>query len=485
MKVSPLTVVKVGGSLLETAEDLSRVGNAVAARRASGERLLVVVSALQGVTDRLEQACQQVLDPRSGGELVREVMDSLKNQHEQAMGELADAETLRFRIQPVLDGVERLLTGIRLTGEVTERIHDLVLAHGERLSAPLVAAAIKTAGSDARDVTSEEVGIKARGPFGLGSCDLEATEEGLESIHHELHDRVLVLTGFYGVNRDGDIVLFGRGGTDYTAGMVAAGLDAASLELWKNVAGFLSADPLAVKDARHVEELSYDEACELGYYGARILHPRCLDPLREREISVSVRSIEAAEEMGTRLVPERTGDLSRVAALAVRHGVGVVRVQGAAMVNEPGVAGAIFKAVGDAGINIDVVATAMTSVSFTVSDEEVPLALRTLRLMQEEGVTGMEKIDVFRDAALVGVVGDGLSGDMGIASRIMERLAHEGVGVYLFSHGPGDVSLNCVVSKEDAALATQALHETFFATVQVGDEENGRGGESGGRAVTD
>src|SRR5262249_42343756 len=183
-----------------------------------------------------------------------------------------------------------------------------------------------------------------------------------------LFDRVLVLTGYYGVNVEGDVVLFGRGGSDYTAGAVAAGLRASGLELWKDVPGFMSADPREGPGARLVPELSFDEAWGPGLCGARILRPRCLQPLRGLPIEVSVRPVADVDVIGTRLIERRPpGGTPGVVALAARRGVAIVRVQGAAMVNEPGVAGRILTAMGVARINVDAVAASMTSLSFTIA----------------------------------------------------------------------------------------------------------------------
>jgi aspartate kinase len=462
MIASSSTVVKVGGALLGDDVGLLRVAAAVAARRLRGERLLVVVSALKGVTDALESACLLALDPRAGNELVLDVMVRLREQHDLAARGLAAREVIRLRLAPVLDGVERLLTGIRLTGEVTPRTRDLVMAHGERLAAPLLAAAVNEAGADARAVTAEEAGLVACGPFQVGACDTEASRSGLTGLQHELHDRVLVLTGFYGVNAEGDIVLFGRGGTDYTAGVAAALLGADGLELWKNVPGFMTADPAEVPDARLVPELSFDEACELGLYGARILHPRCLDPLRGLPIAVSVRPVEDVDAEGTRLVERRVTRRAPVAALTARRDVAVVRVQSAAMVNQPGVAGAVLTALGEAGVSVDALASAMTSLSCSIGVDDVPLARRALRLLAEQGAAGVENITITEDLALLGVVGDGLSSEPEVGARLLGCLAAEGVKVHLISHGPADVGLSCAVPEVDLQRALGALHSAFF-----------------------
>ena len=461
-EAGPLTVVKIGGGLLGDAAALARACGAVARRRVRGERVLVVISALRGVTDALERAVLLALDPRAGNELVRDVMERLRLQHEAMAAGLPEPETVMLRLQPVFDGLERLLTGIRLTGEATPRSRDLAMAQGERLAAPLVAAGILAAGADARAVTSEEAGLVATGNFRVGSCDLPASAPTVGGLRHELFDRALVLTGFYGVNRDGDVVLFGRGGSDYTAGVAAALLKADRLELWKDVPGFMTADPREVDGARLVPELSFDEACELGLYGARIMHPRCLDPLRGLPIAVSVRQIDEVDTIGTGLIEKRQGRRPEVVALAARRDVAVVRVQDAAMINEPGVAGRILTAMGGAGINVDAVGSSMSSLSFTIGREQSALARRTLRLVAEGGATGLASISILEQAALLGVVGDGLAGDARIGGRLLSCLGDLGIDVALVSHGPGDVGLSCVVAEADLQRALTALHATFF-----------------------
>ena len=455
-----LTVVKVGGGLLGGCEDLERVARSLAARRQAGERLLVVVSALHGVTDMLESAAEAALDPRAGGELERAVTARLQRRHDDAAG--LDAEAARLGVRLAIDGVGRLLTGIRLTGELTDRTRALLLAHGERLAAPIVASALIRAGVDARAVHSEEGGLVARGHPLTGGCDLVASEAGAQSLAHELHDRVLVLTGFYARDPDGDVVLFGRGGTDYTAGVMARLTSADALELWKDVPGFMTTDPRGVEAAHLVPELSFDEACELGYYGARILHPRCLEPLRGHDVAVSVRPVEGEVGCGTAVVeaPERDG--VGVAALAHRQGVALVRCSSPAMVNQPGVAGRILSAVGAAGVNVDALAASMTSVSFTCDEVDAALVRRTLKLLASEESVEVEQVEVLTGVALLGLVGDGVAKDASIAARALSCLAELGFAVDLISHGPGDVGMSCVVPSEDLPRALAALHRAFF-----------------------
>jgi aspartate kinase len=210
-----------------------------------------------------------------------------------------------------------------------------------------------------------------------------------------------------------------------------------------------------------VPELSFDEACELGLYGARILHPRCLDPLRGLPVEVSVRPVHAVDVIGTRVVERRAGRPLAPTALAARRGVALVRAQAAAMVNEPGAAGRILAALGAAGINVDAVASSMTSLSCSIDQREAGRARRALRPI-EDAAAGGTRVELVEHVALLGLVGDGIGRGAADEARLLGCLAGLGVPVELICRGPGDVGVSCVVPEADLQRALAALHRSFF-----------------------
>lgn len=318
---SRLTVVKVGGSLLGGAEDLRRAAAAVAERRRDGGPLLVVASALQGVTDLLDLVARQGGRP----EELNRTLEALRLRH---LG-LSDGSNTD-QVAEVLDELEALAGSLPAGGELPDGTYARLLSFGERLSVILLAAAIRDAGQDAQAVASEQAGLLADGPPRAGSCDIPASADGLERMRRQLLDRVLVLTGFYGVDRTGDVVLFGRGGSDNTACAVAAGLDAGRLELWKDVPGFMSADPREVRGARVIDRISFDEVAQMGAWGSKVVNHGCLDPLRGRSTRIFISSIpEAGSGSGTLLVETLQRDDTRVVALASRRNNGSPALLGA------------------------------------------------------------------------------------------------------------------------------------------------------------
>lgn len=316
----PVTVVKVGGSLLRSAPDLERAAAIVARRRREGESMLVVVSALWGVTDQLDRLARLAADPSTNGACGRAV-EKLRQQHEavaRRIGGGSQSALLVEAIHALLADVTAQVDGIRRCGAFPEWSYTRIMSSGERLAAHLMAAAIRCAGADARAITAEGLGLRARGPARNGSCDLTGSAAGFHKIRPELQRRVLVLTGFYGLDSEGRVVLFGRGGSDDTGSASAASLAADTLELWKDVPGCMSSDPKIIAGARPVPELTFNEAEMLGGYGCPLVHSTCLEVLRNRPIRVEIGLPDGLGGRPTRVVRQRTGPTG-VTLLVAHH----------------------------------------------------------------------------------------------------------------------------------------------------------------------
>lgn len=374
-----LTVVKVGGSLLRSASDLDRVACALARKRREGGPLLVVASALKGVTDLLEQAGLQAQDrQRSNGHL-GETLDALFERHVGLARDLDAGGSVLERIRGALSQVETLVDSIAASGDLPDATYARLLSYGERLSVLLLAAALRKAGPEAQPVAAEEAGLKAAGPPRAGSCDIPASAPGLKRLRSDLESRIVVLTGFYGVGGDGGVVLFGRGGSDDTACAVAAGLDAGRLELWKDVPGFMSADPQEVRGARVIHEVSFNEVAQLGAYGSRVVHHGCLDPLRGRSIQVFITSVsDNGAASGTRLVERLAHRGTRVVALASqRRSPALIGIVGEGVAGDPVVRSRMLSCLAAAGVRSDLETrpSGHTGLSCTVHPDDLAPAL--------------------------------------------------------------------------------------------------------------
>lgn len=451
----PLTVVKVGGSLLSDEADLHRTAAAIVERRQQGESLLVVASALKGVTDVLEQATRQALESRNGDGWRQRVLERLRDRHEPIARALAD-NTALAQLQGSFDEVKRLLGSIRSSGELNESVYAQLLSLGERLSVPLLAAAIRARGHDSRPITSEEMGLRAKGSPRDGVCDLAGSAAGFQSLRPVLRQRVMVLTGFYGVDGNNGVTLFGRGGSDDTACAAAAGLKATHLELWKDVLGFMSADPRTVEAARVVAELSFDEVAKLGAYGSGIVHHGCLEPLRGRSTQVVICSIQGRHSTGTRLIEKRPKQLARVVAVAANHGWAELRLRGGT-VGWNGVVGKLLGLLDEAQIEVKGFSTSKSGLCFTIQDAELE---RTKEALQP--VIDGFPFEVQLHPSLVGAVGDGVAADPVISSRMLTCLSDSGIRGVLMAQPSGHAGLSCAVAREELKPALNGLHEHFI-----------------------
>ena len=451
-----LTVVKVGGSLLRHGDDLSRVGDAIGERRRDGVPLLVVASALKGVTDLLEMATLRALEPGRSGARFERIIERLRHRHEKIAGQLTSDGTVLAQIQQPLAEVEQLLGTVRDSGELSERVYTRLLSSGERLSVPLLAATIRAAGYDARPITAEDMGLRAQGSRRQGVCDLVGSHEGFRKVRDDLRQSVIVLTGFYGIDQAGDVVLFGRGGSDDSACAVAAGLEAQRLELWKDVPGFMSADPKAVPSARVVKELSIDEVAKLGAYGSCIVHHGCLEPLRGRSTEVYICSLGGVDGGGTRLVVRREHRAARVAALTARKGRAELRIscaKGGARV----LAARLLESLNAAKVPVRSMIASQQSLSFTVEDSKTNGAQKALELLTDHSV------QVRHSPSLIGLVGDGVAIGTKISSRMLAYLSDSGIRSDSVVRRSGHAGLSCTVHREDLTPALVGLHGQFFA----------------------
>lgn len=450
-------VMKFGGAALRDAAGIRRAAGIVAA--AQGPRI-VVTSAMEGVTDRLLAAQSGAA---AGERNVRPAIDALRGQHLTALAELAPGDAgARTAVESVLERLERLLYGIAYTQEVTPRLHDLVQSHGERLAAPLVAAAVRHAGRAAVSMDGETARVRSLGPFGNARPDLEGLRSQCAPTlrRHTDAGAVPVVTGYYGVDGDGHATLFGRGGSDYVAALVAYAVKAERLELWKDVAGFLTSDPRSVPRARLIPALGYDEAAELANFGAKVLHPRTVEPAQEAGIPIHIRPVADPGGAGTVVQADPGEATALVRSVARTDGLGVLRLNGPGMAYTPGVAKRVFGPLADAGINVINMATSQASFALLLDDRDVERAQKAL-----EGLRGgtVQSFEPMRGRSLVCVVGRGLGQTPGSAARILQAVAAAGVNVEMISLGASEIAIDFVVRQEAAARAVQAVHDAFLA----------------------
>ena len=446
-------VLKFGGTSVSTPERWASIEKITRARVTDDTRVLMVHSALVGVSDLLEAAIDDALAASGDFEI-----EPLRQQHQQLAEALGiDAAPL---IDPSLEELGQLLSGIALVGEATPRVRARVMAQGEVMSTRLGAAWLEKQGLDctwldARDIliaaTPREAGERTQ--FLSAFCD-DAPDPGVQEKLANLSGVVLT-QGFIASDVSGETVLLGRGGSDTSAALFAAKLEAERLEIWTDVRGMYSADPRQIPSARLLKDLSYEEAQEIASMGAKVVHPRSLPPVRRANIPVLVKSTDEPELDGTLISIAPTDATPRVKAVAVRSGITLVSMTSSEMWRQTGFLAKAFTVFADNGLSIDLVSTSETSVTVSLDDQDGLDAKALDRLTID--LETICRVSIIRGCASVSLVGRGIRAILHKLTPALELFREH--PVRLLSQAANDLNFTVVVDEEQASLLASRLHE--------------------------
>lgn len=438
--------MKFGGTSVGDPDRMREVARL--ARRYESKGVLVVVSAMSGVTNSLFKAAQTAM----AGDLTaaNAIVGELRDRHLAALRTLRPdgAPQVESEIKTILQTLESRLHGVRLLGELSPRSMDEIAAVGERLSGLLVGLAADAPCVDARGV------MRTNSEFGEAVPDREAMQalakERLAPL--TVPGKIAVTMGYIGSDANGVTTTLGRGGSDYSASLFGAALGAEEIQIWTDVEGILTCDPRIVKKARTVEILGYEEAAELAAYGAKVLHPATIRPALEAGIPVTVRSTMKADGLYSTIKPGSSSGRAAV-ALAMRRNVAVLSVRQEKMIAQAGFLARLFEVFGDHGVSVDLVSTSEICVSVSLDMAEPIDAL--VRDLERIG-----SVEVARERAVVAVVGDMLKETPAVLRRVFNALGD--IDVDMVSMGANDINLSLVIRAEGAEDALRALHAEFF-----------------------
>ncbi len=447
-----MIVAKFGGTSVADAAAIRRTGEIVRGRL--GRAPVIVVSALAGATNALLSAAELA----ASGQLVAalEHVSQLRDRHLATISELLgsgpEAHELRAETSLMFDELAHLAEALSVLGFATPRSMDAVASMGERLSAPICAAAFSQMGIPSVAVDSRQVMI-TNDDFGR-AAPLPA--QIAAASHAQLlpiiaAGKVPVVGGFVGATTSGITTTLGRGGSDYSAALFGAALNADAIEIWTDVDGMLTADPRVVPGAQLIEHLRFDEAAELASFGAKVLHPSTIAPAVERDIPVYVFNSMRPEAVGTRITFEAPP--CTVRAIAGKRGVVVVRVGSPKMLGTPGALRSIFEAFDRYRISVDVVATSEVSVSLTVDDD--PSLLKAV-----EDLRGFGEVAIERDRGIVALVGAGLGGSSPSMARALRAVGDE--RLHMVSLSSTGINLTLIVDDAQVHPVMRLLHHEFF-----------------------
>ncbi len=452
---------KIGGSSLRDTESLNRVVDIISTR--TSLKKIVVLSAVKGVTDHLFKSIDEAL---KNDRQINGLLEYLRLLHRELVVGCIQSVSLRHQtmdeIEYLLSRLEKLLFGITYTGECTPKTRELVISSGERIAVQVVAGCLQDRGVSAAPLDADKIGIYATGEFGNGNADLVTTAKYLPAFLKPYLNRnsIPVITGFFARTLDNHTITFGRGGTDYSAAIVACAMDCSELQIWKDVDGFLTASPGLVSDAKPIEHLAYEEAAELAYFGAEILHPRTVEPLSKKNIRAVIKNTFEPDAIGTFIGPEKKQDKNVIKSVTFNPNIGVLRIYGAAIGQQVGFLKSIVSALSENNINIMSVITAQTDVNFLLSKSDLS---RGKLLIDALKIPYIDSIEPIKDIAVVAVVGVGLVETKGLAARVFTSVAEVGTNVEMIVSGASKVAQYFIIKVKDVEKTVRAIHREFFS----------------------
>ncbi len=459
-----MRVLKFGGSSVGTPERIKGLIEILKEYYSRGERFTVVFSAFSGVTDNLLEMSRLAA---SGDESYLDLYHQFRKRHEAAIAELL-TESLHQQAESEMaeshDALGSLLQGIFLVREATSRTMDYVLSFGERNSASIIAHAMQQSGIPATYLDARRI-VKTNKDFGNAKVDFPATNELIRE-HYNQHPEIQVVTGFIGTSKGGLTTTLGRGGSDYTAAILAAALNASVIEIWTDVDGVLTADPRKVKKAFTVPKMTYAEAMEMSHFGAKVIYPPTLQPALQKNIPLYIKNTFNPKFEGTFVSDKRDPSGRTVTGISSINNVALLTLQGGGMFGVPGIAGRLFSSLAEGGINIILITQGSSehSITFAIPPD---LAAKARRQVEQEFEYEMQKkmvepIKVETDLSVVAIIGENMRYRPGIAGRLFQALGKNGVNVVAIAQGSSELNISVVVSKSDEAKAMNSLHEAFF-----------------------
>jgi len=460
-----VVVMKFGGTSVADGERILNVAKLVEAQKG---RKVVVVSAMSGVTDRLIDVARSVTDlPNTVVE--REVdrfCRELSMQHRNAIMKAVSDKRVRGEVlSQCIELVEKLrvtLLGVGYLEDLSPKSLDYIQSFGERLNVLVVAGALNSVKIAAVPLTGYEAGIVTDSCFGRAHpLHGKSGKQVREVLGGLLRDKTPVVTGFIAADEKARITTLGRGGSDYTASLLGRYLDAEEVQIWTDVDGILSTDPKVVPDARLIPTLSYVEAMDLAYFGAKVIHSKMIEPAMTSNIPVRVKNTFNPGCEGTLIVKRRRKVEGVIKAVAIAGKVAILNLEGVGMAETPNIAGRAFSALGEANINIVMISgSSESNLSFVVSESDVDAALGVLVECFTNSL--LKAVSVMRDVSIITVVGAGMRGTKGIAAKVFGTVAEAGVNIIMIAQGSSEVNIAFVVKSGDVERVVGMLHDKFI-----------------------
>jgi aspartokinase/homoserine dehydrogenase 1 len=459
-----MKVLKFGGTSVGTAQSIEAVMNIVKQERKPGDSLVVVLSAMSGVTNLLVE----MADRAAAGDDFAKYLAALEVRHFEVVKQLLDVQhqnPVYTRLKIYFNQLEDLLQGVMVLRELTPKTRDLILSYGERCSTLLISRMALQYFEEAVYVDATEV-IKTDNAFGQARVNTQLTELLIKGLVTESAGKVLFVTGFIASNEAGQVTTLGRGGSDYTAAIFGAALNASEIQIWTDVNGMMTADPRMVKKAFSLPELTYTEAMELSYFGAKVIYPPTMTPAFLKRIPIVIKNTFDTAFAGTVIRHDCNGSNLPIKGISSIENISIINLQGSGMVGKAGFSGRLFSLLAREQINVMLITQSSSEHSITFAVQPAD-AEKACRLIEQEfelelGARKLENPLIESNLAVLAIVGENMKQTPGMSGRLFHALGRNGINVRAIAQGSSEYNISVIISAHDLAKAVNAVHDAFF-----------------------
>ncbi|NHM06915.1 bifunctional aspartate kinase/homoserine dehydrogenase I [Flavobacterium sp. CYK-4] len=459
-----MNVLKFGGTSVANAQNINLVLNIVN-ETSKKEPIVVVVSAFSGVTDLLVSAAAMA---SSKDKSYKEIVAQIEKKHKDAIDELIPLSEQSEVIDAVnanINQLKTLLDGCFLLGELSSRTSDAILSFGELLSSQIIAKAMQQKVKDAGYKDSREL-IKTDNHFGKAAVNFEVTNKLIAEFFKSSTNRVTVMPGFIATSEDDNATTLGRGGSDYTAAIIAGALNSSQLEIWTDVNGMFTANPKIVKQARPIETISYQEAMELSHFGAKVLYPPTIQPVLKKNIPILIKNTFEPEAAGTLITSEISGKENPIKGISHIDKIALLTLEGSGMIGVSGSSKRLFEVLSQENINVIFITQASSehSICIGILNADADKAQKAINRAFEIEIA-QNKIDpciVEKDLCIVALVGESMKNHQGLSGKMFSTLGKNNVNIRAIAQGASERNISVVINERDVKKALNTLHERFF-----------------------
>ena len=459
-----MRVLKFGGSSVANAQNIKLVLDIVV-NKAKEEKLIVVVSAFSKITDLLQLASQKAA---AGDESFKEILADLETKHLDALKELipvSEQSSLLSHIKRIINHLETLLDGCYLLGELSPRTSDTILSFGELLSSYIIAEALKQKLKNSSYKDSREL-IKTNNSFGKAVVNFDVSNKLIVDFFASNENQVVVMPGFIAASLDGINTTLGRGGSDYTAAILAGALHANELEIWTDVNGMFTANPKIVKQAQPIAFISYQEAMELSHFGAKVLYPPTIQPVLRKNIPILIKNTFEPAADGTYISNQEMDHTNPVKGISHIDNITLITLEGSGMIGVSGSSKRLFEVLSNKNINVIFITQAASehSICIGILNSDADVAEDAINKAFEVEIS-QNKIDpciVEKNLCIIALVGENMKNHQGLSGRMFSTLGKNNVNIRAIAQGASERNISAVINERDVKKALNTLHENFF-----------------------